>query len=167
VTLPGNGGTVELEAWAESTLPISTLQIVQQGRVIAATEQAGGARRLALRERVHLDHHTWLAARCGGPRYHDAVPHFDVWGRGIMAHTSPVYVAVGGPWDLYDAGTASYMLTLLDGTLTYIRQRSAQYPANTITHPHGEADHLAFLERPFHEAIAAGHRRLHERGIAH
>ena len=35
VRLTGNGGTVELEASAESILPIHTLQIVRQGRVVA------------------------------------------------------------------------------------------------------------------------------------
>lgn len=167
VTLPGNGGTVELTAWAESTLPIHTLQIIQQGRVIASTEQTVGTRRLELRERVHLDRHTWLAARCGGPGYRNAVPHFDEWRRGIMARTSPIYVAVGEPWDLFDAQTAAYMLTLLDGNIRYIRQHSPQYPASTITHGHGEADHMAFLERPFQEAIQAIHKRMHERGITH
>ena len=29
-----------------------------------------------------------------------------------MAHTSPVYVAVGGEWTLYDPGVATYMVTL-------------------------------------------------------
>jgi len=107
LTLPGNGGTVEIEAWAESTLPIHSLQIIQQGRVVAATEQAGGVRRLELRQKLHIDHHTWLAARCGGPGYATAIPHFDTWQRGIMAHTSPVYIAVGEPWQMFDAGTAT------------------------------------------------------------
>jgi hypothetical protein len=167
LTLPGNGGTVEVEAWAESTLPIHTLQLIQQGRVVAETQQAAGGRRLELRQKLHIDHHTWLAVRCGGPGYATAIPHLDVWQRGIMAHTSPVYIAVGEPWQLFDAGTASYMLTLLDASLSYIRQRSPQYPAGAVTHPHGDDDHLAFLEAPFQEAIQAIHRRMHERGIAH
>ena len=153
--------TASAVAWAESTLPIHTLQIVQRGRVVAATERAEGARRLELRERLKIDGHTWLAARCGGPGYLRAVPHHDAWGRGIMAHTSPVYVAVGGPWRLFDHDTAGYMLTLLHGGIDYIRQRSPQYPPQSVTHHHGEPDHLAFLERPFHEAIEAIHRRMH------
>ncbi len=169
VNLPGNGGTVEVTAWAESTLPIHSLQIVRQGRVVAATEQRGGARRLELRERLHIDRHTWLAARCGGPNYSDqeAVAHHDVWNRHVMAHTSPIYVAVGEPWWLFDPDTARYMLALLDGSLAYIRQRSVQYPAATTTHHHGQEDHTRYLEGPFREAIAALHRRMHERGIAH
>jgi hypothetical protein len=37
----------------------------------------------------------------------------------------------------------------------------------TVTHQHGEVAHLAYLERPFHEACAALHRRMHELGISH
>jgi hypothetical protein len=36
-----------------------------------------------------------------------------------------------------------------------------------VTHHHGETDHQAFLERPFQEAIAAVHKKLHEHGIPH
>jgi hypothetical protein len=32
---------------------------------------------------------------------------------------------------------------------------------------HGEHDHLAYLGRPFQEAMAAIHERMHELGIPH
>src|SRR3712207_1729377 len=67
LTLPAGGGTVELEATAESIFPIHTLQIVQQGRVVAQTEERAGSRRLRLKATVRVNGHTWLAARCGGP----------------------------------------------------------------------------------------------------
>jgi hypothetical protein len=142
---------------------------VRQGRVVAATEQRGGTRRLELRERLRIDRHTWLAARCGGPDYSDqeAISHHDVWNRHVMAHTSPIYLAVGEPWWLFDPDTAHYMLSLLDGSLAYIQQRSVQYPAATTTHHHGQEDHTRYLEGPFREAIAALHGRMHERGIPH
>ncbi len=167
LTLPGNGGTVEVEAHAESILPIHRLEIVQQGRVVAATEERDGARQLRLSARLPIESHTWLAARVAGRGYFDALAHHDVWQRGVMAHTSPVYVAVGGEWELYDPGVATYMLTLLEGSLAYIRTRSRQYRPGTVTHVHGEADHQAFLERPFHEAVEALHARMHRLGLAH
>jgi hypothetical protein len=164
--LPGNGGTVEVEATAESILPIHSLEVVQQGRVVACTEEAGGTRRLHLRTRLEVSGHTWLAARAGGPGYYSAVPHHDGWSRGIMAHTSPVYVAVGGEWTLFDPGVATYMVTLLEGSLAYIRTRSRQDRPGTVHH-HGETDHGAFLERPFHEALQAIHARMHRLGLSH
>lgn len=44
---------------------------------------------------TELTYANWLAARCGGPRY-GLVPHHDCWQRGAFAHTSPIYIAVGG-----------------------------------------------------------------------
>ena len=159
-------GTVEVEAWAESIFPIHTLEIVQQGRVVASAESRAGTRRLELNAPVKVDGHTWLAARCGGPDY-TAVAHYDGWERGIFAHTSPIYVACGGDWWLFDEDIAQYMLTLIEGDLTYIREVAAQHAPGTTTHHHGEDDHLAYLERPFVEARQAIHRRMHLLGIAH
>jgi hypothetical protein len=152
-------GTVEVEAWAESIFPIHTLQVVQQGRVVASTESARGTRRLHLKEKVKVEGHTWLAARCGGPQY-TSVPHHDGWRRGIFAHTSPVYVACGGEWQLFDPATCQYMLTLVEGSLTYIREMAPQYARCTVTHHHGQDDHLAYLERPFLQARETLERRL-------
>ena len=59
------------------------------------------------------------------------------------------------------------MPTLVDGGLSYIRHRSPQHRPAEVTHHHGEADHLAYLEAPFHEARAAIHKRMHELGIPH
>jgi hypothetical protein len=157
---------VEVEAWAESILPIHTLQIVQQGRVVASTDERKGARQLTLKAKINVTSHTWLAARCGGPDY-ATVNHHDGWRRGLFAHTSPIYIACGGDWWLFDREAAQYMLTLLDGNLTYIRETAVLPKPGVVTHHHGEADHLAYLERPFLEAQAAIHRRMHQLGITH
>ncbi len=159
-------GAIEVEASAESILPIHTLEIVQRGRVVASTEEGKGARKLTLKAKVKIEGHTWLAARCGGPGY-TGISHHDGWQRGIFAHTSPVYVACGGEWWMFDKDAAQYMLTLIDGNLTYIRETAARYAPGTITHHHGQDDHLAYLERPFLEAREAIHRRMHRLGIVH
>jgi hypothetical protein len=166
LSLGKNGGTVEVEAVATSIFPIHTLEIVQAGHVVASTEESKGARELRLRTHLKIESTSWLCARCGGPNY-TTIKHHDSWGRGIMAHTSPVYLACGGEYDLFNPETAHYMLTLLDGSLQYIRQRSPQWRPGTTTHHHGEHDHQAFLERPFNEAIAAVHQKLHKHGIPH
>jgi len=127
--------------------------------VVAQTDAAAGPGRLSLRERIRVDGDTWLAARVAAADY-AAVPHRDGWNRGIMAHTSPIYVACGSQWALADPATAQYMLTLIEGNLAYIRELSRQHGPGTVTHHHGEDDHLAYLERPFLEAEAALRRRL-------
>lgn len=167
IQLPSGGGTIEVDAWTESIFPIHTLQLITNGQVIGETTTSQGAHHLTLHERVRIKEHSWIAARCSGPSYANPVRHHDEWHRGIMAHTSPIYCAVGEPWQRFDDSTIHYMLTLLDGSLAYIRQRSRQYPPHLITHHHGQDDHLAFLERPFHEAIAALHQRLHQHGLSH
>src|SRR5262249_550456 len=92
--IPAGAGTVEVEAAARSIFPVHTLQIVQQGQVVASTDEANGARELTARATLKVEGDTWLAARCGGPGY-TSIPHHDGWKRGIMAHTSPVYVTRG------------------------------------------------------------------------
>ena len=165
LNLPGIGGAVEVEATAESIFPIHTLQIVREGRVVASTEEAGGARRLHLKASLKLGRHTWLAARCGGPDY-TAIPHHDAWRRGIFAHTSPIYVAVGGEWWMFSRETAQYMLTLIGGGLDYVRHVAPHHPPGSVTHHHGQHDHLGYLERPFHEAREAVRQRLNRAGLA-
>jgi hypothetical protein len=160
------GGTIEVEATMRSIFPIHTLQIVQAGKVVAETVDSQGSGHLHLKANLKITGDTWLAARCGGPDY-TARPHFDRRGRGIMAHTSPIYIQSGESYNLGDPATYSYMLTLVDGSVEYIRQRSRQYSAEMTTHPHGRADHLTYLEEPFQEAREAIHRRMHQLGISH
>jgi hypothetical protein len=179
IKLPGNGGTVEIEATAESIFPIHTLEIVQEGKVVASSEverasslfinskQAGRSLyRLHLKTSLKIESHSWLAARCGGPKY-VAHPHYDVWQRGMFAHTSPIYLAVGGDWWMFDRDTAQYMLTLVEGGLSYIRHTAPLRDDDQTLHHHGMKDHVGYLEKPFHEAAEAIHRRMHQMGIPH
>jgi hypothetical protein len=167
VTLPARGGTVTVEAEAISILPIHSLQIVQEGRVVAQVEDRQGSHRLTLRERMRVKGHSWLAARCGAPDYFAPLQHHDCWRRGIMAHTSPVYTACGGEWQMSDAAASQYMITLVQGGLEYLRQCAPLDPPERTTHHHSAADHQAFLEEPFLQALDVLHRRLHQKGIAH
>ncbi len=165
--LPAGGGMVEVDVSAESIFPIHTLELIKDGRVVSATSETHGTRRLTLREKIRIDRHSWLAARCGGPRYYEMTKFPDCWQRGMFAHTSPIYIAVGEPWQMFDRDTAQYMLTLIDGSLAYMRNTAAHDVAGSVTHHHGEDDHMAFLERPFQEAVAALHKRMHALGIRH
>jgi hypothetical protein len=164
--LPAGGGTVEIDAEVQSIFPIHTLEIVQQGKVVASTEELKGARHLRLRTSLKIDRSTWLAARCGGPNQTPSL-HFDTWARGIFAHSSPIYIAVGEPYQIFNPNTAQYMLTLMEGTLAHLRQAAIVYPPEKVTHHHGESDHQSFLERPILEGIQAVHQRMHQSGLPH
>ncbi len=52
------------------------------------------------------------------------------------------------------------MRTLVEGAREYVRHTAVRRPDQFTTHQHGEANHLAWLERPFTEAL----RALDERG---
>jgi len=167
ISLPGSGGTVEVEASADGVLPFQSLEIVMNGAVVARVEDSKGTCHLHLRERIRVEKHSWIAARCAGVHYWQTARHHDGWRRGIMAHTSPVYLAVGGEWWMFDLGAANYLLTLLQGGIDYIHQRAPQWEPKSVTHHHGLADHLSFLEEPFRQGIQAIHARMHALGIPH
>ena len=125
---------------------------------------AGPAARAPLPEstpvEVYFGKRTWTPARS------IATTHYDSQRKGIFAHTSPIYVSCGGDWRMFDEDTARHMLAVLDGDLAYIRQVSVQNRPGTVTHHHGEEDHTAYLERPFHEAREAIHGRMRGLGVA-
>ena len=157
-------GTVSVSASVQSIFPVSTLEIVQNGRVVASTAERDGARILQLSAEVPVDGDGWLAARCGGPEHFDGLTHRDVWERRVFAHTSPVYVATGGDWSMFDEEHAAYMQNVIEGSLAYIRERSTQHAGDLVTHHHGETDHLGYLERPFLEALELVRGRRNGRG---
>ena len=159
VQLRAGGGSVSVTASARSILPIHTLQIVHNGQIVAQTDEPSGTRSLSLQTDVKVAGHGWLCARVGGPNY-EPIHHHDVWERGIFAHTSPIYVAVGDEWGMADRDGLQYMLTLVEGGLAYVRDLAPRRPAHSVTHHHGQADHQAFLEAPFLDAQAALRARL-------
>ena len=114
-----------------------------------------------------MTENSWFAARAGGPDYKIELRHRDVWQRGVMAHTSPVYLNCDEAAQLVDAETIEYMLTLIDGSLTHIRGGTLQFPPGTTTHWHGRDDHLRVLEEPFSRAREELHRLLHRLGLPH
>ncbi len=114
IRLPAGGGTLAVEAWAESTLPFHELEVVVNGRVVARETSDEGVTKLALNANVRLEGSGWIAARCGSRHivWHG-------WPVHVTAHTSPVYV-VAEDADLFSPSDATYMLTLLDGGLTWL-----------------------------------------------
>ncbi len=53
-----------------------------------------------------------------------------------------------------------YLRTLVEGAREYVRHTAVRRSDRLTTHHHGQPDHLAWLERPFTEAL----RALEERG---
>lgn len=121
IDLPAGGGTLEVQASATCIWPIHKLELVMNGKAVAATGSSTGQKKLSLRTRVKIGQSSWLAARCGS---HHQVWH--CWPIHLGAHTSPVYVQVGRKRQ-FSPADASYMLTLIDGGLSYLDTLSVRY----------------------------------------
>lgn len=167
IAMPAGGGTVEVDASAESAAPFESLQVVVGGRVVAEATDPSGTRRLAIRERIRVPADTWIALRAGGPGYFDARRTLCSFERGVFAHTSPIYLRTGSDADrTTDDDTLRYLLTRVDAARAYVTSMAPTRRLGGGGHPHGEADHLAHLVRPFEEARARleARRRLPRTG---
>jgi hypothetical protein len=153
VSLSGPG-TVTVHASVRSIFPLHSLEIVRNGEVVARVEADGG-RRAEINEELRIDGNSWIACRAYG-----VDRHLDEWSRRVFAHTSPVYIACGGEWTMASPEGLHYIRTLVEGAREYVRHTAVRRADQVTTHHHGEADHLAWLERPFAEAL----RALDERG---
>lgn len=151
IALTDGGGTLELHASARSALPFTRLEIVANGRVITDCAADAGGRSAELTFNYEVGDSCWVAARCWGET---DLWHF--WANRVAAHTSAVYVEVGDR-ELFSPSQATFMLTLIDGGLTYIRDMA------TYRDEDKRRRHLAFFE----DARQTIHRRMHQHGIPH
>ncbi|MBV9854466.1 MAG: CehA/McbA family metallohydrolase, partial [Streptosporangiaceae bacterium] len=142
-------GTVSVRATVRSIFPLRSLEVVRNGEVVARTDADGG-RQAEINEELRIDGNSWLACRAFGAGHH-----LDEWGRRVFAHTSPVYIACGGEWTMTDPEGLRYIRTLVEGAREYVRHTAVRRSDRFTTYHHGEADHLAWLERPFAEALRA------------
>jgi hypothetical protein len=148
---------LHVEARVESVVPVRALEIVVNGRVVAAQHATAGTTRpdgtyhLALRDAIRVQGNAWIAARCSS--------HLDGWvgsPSSAAAHTSPVYVVADGT-ELFSPTEAAYMVTLLDGTLTWLDELAI--PAGPERHGR--------VRQVFVEARDRLSRRLHAHGHTH
>ncbi len=118
IELSSSGGTLEVHARAESVWPLGTIEVVYNGRVVAAEHARQGASRLRARAKVRVRGSGWIAARCSGWDGHP--------GGYIAAHTSPVYLKCGDA-RAFDGPAAEHMLALVEGGIEYLRTLSTAF----------------------------------------
>jgi hypothetical protein len=85
------GDVLRIEAEAGSAVPIERIELIVNGDVIASAATDGDGRHAALSHDLRIDESCWIAVRVSGPK-HELVLDWN----GAFAHTSPVYVTVGG-----------------------------------------------------------------------
>lgn len=110
LALKGNGGTVEVEALAWSVWPLTAVELIVNGRSVAREYAEPGARQVRVRHKLKAGKSAWIAARCWGPHLTDAGP--------VMAHSSPVYLDVGGR-GAFSPTEGNYLLTHLEGGIAW------------------------------------------------
>jgi hypothetical protein len=151
IILSAGGGTVEVQASARSFVPFHRLEIVLNGRVVASREELMETREMTLKEKIRAPGPGWLAARCSsrlGP--------VTRWEFKVQAHTSPVYLVVPGQ-ELFSPQAAAYMLTLIEGSETWV---------NNLATP-SDAEEMERIRQTYREARQRLHRKMHEHGVAH
>lgn len=149
IAISAMGGTLEVQVEARGFVPFHTIEVVQNGRVVASREAAAGTRELKLEEKLNVNGPAWIAARCVS-KYGPTTG----WGLGIQAHTSPVYVHAAEQ-ELFSAGAASYMLKLVEGSRTWLDTLATRPDRERFERVHNVLDQA---QRHLHE-------RLHKHGV--
>ena len=82
VHLPRGGGTLDVEAWADSAQPIHELDVVVNGEVVSRHVEPTGTLGIVHRCKLHVQNSSWIAVRCVSSfkTYHS-------WPVNIAAHT--------------------------------------------------------------------------------
>ncbi len=149
IHLPAGGGTLEVQATAHSVAPFHVLQIVCNGQVVAEEKTEAGSCAARLSARVALDSSSWIAARCLS-----MLKLWHCWPVQMAAHTSPVYITVDNR-EQFSPSDATYMLTMLDGGLTWLDTLSI--PAN----PERQTEIKSFFEQAKHSLEHRLHGHTH------
>ena len=110
LSLPGNGGKVEVVATAESVWPLTAVELIINGERSARATADGDRRFVSVQFDLDVSMPCWVAARCWGEHYTDAGP--------VMAHSSPVYINVGGRRAFVEAD-GHYLLTHMEGGVSW------------------------------------------------
>ncbi len=110
IALPGNGGTVEVVATAESVWPLTAVELIVNGQRVTRQDAAGDRRTVAVKYDMKVEKSCWVAARCWGEYATDAGP--------VMAHSSPVYIDVGNRC-AFESTDGEYLLTHMEGGIAW------------------------------------------------
>lgn len=110
ISLPGNGGSVEVEVTARSVWPLTGIELIVNGVSYEREIVDEGENSLTMSVKMKTEKSCWIAARCWGPYATDAGP--------VMAHSSPVYVDVGKRC-AFEETDGEYLMTHMEGGITW------------------------------------------------
>jgi hypothetical protein len=109
-----------------SQFPLDRIEIVRDGKVIAAARAAGERLAAEIEQVVPFERSGWVAVRASGP------PHRDQPGGSPFGHTGAVYVEVAGrPADASE--DAAYFVAWIDRLAADVRRRG-RIPTRSRAH---------------------------------
>lgn len=131
-----SGGRLEVAVRARAAQRVITeVELVVDGRVVAATTDTTGSTELALRETVEVAAGAWIAARS---RSRNEIA--SAFTTSMAAHTSPVYVEVEGRPFVPSAEGAGVVEQVIAGARTWVAELAA------VAEPAERARMVAFLD---------------------
>lgn len=138
----GGPASLETVARVRAAQPvIGDLELLVNGRVVAATHADGGARtdggvtQLTLREDIRIDAGSWIAARSRSPYQIESA-----FTTSMAAHTSPVYVEVAGRPLVPSPEDARVVEQVILGARTWVAELAA------VAEPAERARMVAFFD---------------------
>lgn len=114
IIVPSGGGTMSVQASASALQPLTSLEVVFNGQVMARADSVPGQSKLDLSSEIRVDKGGWIAARCTGPTVL-----WHIWPIRTAAHTSPVYLVGKGAPPTAEADRV-HLTTILDGGLAWL-----------------------------------------------
>jgi len=140
IRMKKSGGTVEIEATGRSARPFDSIQVVENGRVIAEARTNSSKTAASIRQSHKVSDSAWYAARCIR-----RMGNLDL----VVAHSSPIYVYLDKR-EIFSLSDATYLLTLMEGGISY---------CENIGSFRNEKKRLE-IKRVFERAHAELHRRM-------
>jgi hypothetical protein len=116
------GDALHVEADASSFAPVERLELIVNGEIVVHAAATDGGRRAHLAHELTVDRSCWVAVRALGPA------HPAVLDDAVFAHTSPVYVTVGGA-PVAVRGDAAYFVEWID-RLIAMAERTNRYESD-------------------------------------
>ncbi|HEV3256035.1 MAG TPA: CehA/McbA family metallohydrolase [Gemmataceae bacterium] len=143
IDLPSLDQPVHIAAEARSWLPFDQLEVVLNGNVLLQAKADGSPTAARSQAEVRLPEAGWLAARCSGS--HTLVTRTG-WVEHVGAHTSPVYVEVGGRPAPADKAAVTKLVDQLTQMLGWVERQGP--PGNGRRH-----DHIAGIFRSARDVL--------------
>ena len=148
----GSAGRLDVTARARAAQPvIAELELIVNGRVVAATGAAAGSTELSLHETVEIAAGSWIAARS---RSRNEI--VSAFATSMAAHTSPVYVEVEDRPMVPPTDDVEVVAQIIEGARTWVAELAAV----------AGSDERARMVRFFDDSLETFRRRTRASGPA-